>query len=48
MHDEVMDWTPFWNAQTLSAACDLDLAPDTPSCRDNHFCQIPHNSRTQK
>ena len=25
MHDEIMVWTRFWNAQILSADCDLDL-----------------------
>ena len=47
MNDEVMSQTGLWNAQTLSAdsdfdlwPCDLVLTPDTPSCSDDHFCQI--------
>ena len=27
MHDEVMGRKGIWNAQTLSAGCDLDLCP---------------------
>ena len=48
MHDEVMGRTGIWNAQTLSAYCDLDLcglatyvlARNILCCHDDHFCQI--------
>ena len=42
MHDEVMGWTRSWNAQTLSADCDLDLATWFlyATKNNNHFCQL--------